>query len=40
VPSEVWDAKKDFTASPKTTLSSWEQLAQVLMLSNEFMFVD
>ncbi|MBL9182300.1 MAG: DUF1553 domain-containing protein [Verrucomicrobiaceae bacterium] len=39
-PSEVWDAKKDFTASPKTTLTSWEQLAQVLMLSNEFMFVD
>jgi hypothetical protein len=40
VPSEVWDAQKDFTATPKTTLSSWEQLAQVLMLSNEFMFVD
>jgi hypothetical protein len=39
-PAEVWDAKKDFTASPKTTLTSWEQLAQVLMLSNEFMFVD
>ncbi|WP_461783636.1 DUF1549 and DUF1553 domain-containing protein [Prosthecobacter sp.] len=38
--SEVWDVKKDFTASPKTTLTSWEQLAQVLMLSNEFMFVD
>jgi hypothetical protein len=40
VPAEVWDAKKDFPASPKTTLTSWEQLAQVLMLSNEFMFVD
>ncbi|WP_395716746.1 DUF1549 and DUF1553 domain-containing protein [Prosthecobacter sp.] len=40
VPFEVWDSKKDFTASPKTTLTSWEQLAQVLMLSNEFMFVD
>ncbi|MBL9180346.1 MAG: DUF1553 domain-containing protein [Verrucomicrobiaceae bacterium] len=39
-PAEVWDAKKDFTTSPKTTLTSWEQLAQVLMLSNEFMFVD
>ena len=38
--SEVWCVKKDFTASPKTTLTSWEQLAQVLMLSNEFMFVD
>jgi hypothetical protein len=39
-PAEVWDAKKDFPASPKTTLTSWEQLAQVLMLSNEFMFID
>lgn len=39
-PAELWDAKKDFTAAPKTTLTSWEQLAQVLMLSNEFMFVD
>ncbi len=36
----AWDARKDFSAQPKTHLSSCEQLAQVLMLSNEFMFVD
>ncbi len=37
---ELWDARKDFAEQPKTNLSPWEQLAQVLMLSNEFMFVD
>ena len=37
---EIWDARKDFSAQLKSTLSPWEQLAQVLMLSNEFMFVD
>jgi hypothetical protein len=35
-----WDAKTDFNASPRSKLTGWEQLAQVLMLSNEFMFVD
>jgi hypothetical protein len=39
-PAESWDAKKDFNSQPKTSLTAWEQLAQVLMLSNEFMFVD
>jgi hypothetical protein len=39
-PAETWDAKKDFNSQPKTSLTAWEQLAQVLMLSNEFMFVD
>ena len=38
--AELWDARKDFAAQPKTTLNSWEQFVQVLMLSNEFMFVD
>lgn len=37
---EVWDAAKDFSEQPRTLLSPWEQLVQVLMLSNEFMFVD
>lgn len=37
---EVWDAEKDFSAQPRTRLTAWEQLVQVLMLSNEFMFVD
>ena len=39
-PAETWDAKKDFNSQPKTSLNAWEQLSQVLMLSNEFMFVD
>ncbi|MFN7561930.1 MAG: DUF1553 domain-containing protein, partial [Prosthecobacter sp.] len=39
-PADTWDAKKDFSSQPKTSLTAWEQLAQVLMLSNEFMFVD
>ncbi len=37
---EQWDAKKDFPAPQVSELSPWEQLAQVLMLSNEFLFVD
>jgi hypothetical protein len=39
-PSDAWDAQKDFSAQPKSQLTAWEQLVQVLMLSNEFMFVD
>jgi hypothetical protein len=35
-----WDAKKDFAALPRTPLTPWEQLVQVLMLSNEFLFID
>ena len=37
---DTWDAEKDFSAQPKSRLTPWQQLAQVLMLSNEFMFVD
>ena len=39
-PSDAWDAQKDFSTQPKSQLTAWEQLVQVLMLSNEFMFVD
>ena len=35
-----WDAKKDFASTPRVLLNGWEQLVQVLMLSNEFLFVD
>ena len=35
-----WDARKDFATTPRTLLNGWEQLVQVLMLSNEFLFVD
>jgi len=38
-----WNAKKDFSGPPEQPprpLSPWEKYAQVLFLSNEFMFVD
>ena len=38
-----WSAKKDFAGPsdpPPRPLSPWERYAQVLLLSNEFMFVD
>jgi hypothetical protein len=38
----VWDAARDFSG-PRTAvagLNRWEQLAQVLLLGNEFAFVD
>lgn len=37
---DTWDAEKDFSTQPKSQLNAWEQLVQVLMLANEFMFVD
>jgi hypothetical protein len=39
-PPVLWDARRDFAAQPKSNLDSWEQFVQVLMLSNELMFVD
>lgn len=39
-PAQAWDAAKDFSAQPHSQLNAWEQLVQVLMLANEFMFVD
>ena len=35
-----WNAETDFRGAPMAWLNRWEQLAQVLMLANEFMFVD
>jgi len=38
-----WNAKKEFAgppAPPPKPLSAWEKYAQVLLLSNEFLFVD
>ena len=37
---KAWDSTKDFTGPATTQLSVWEQLAQVLLLSNEFIFVE
>jgi hypothetical protein len=37
-----WNAQNDFDGPPKPvkSLNAWEKYAQVLLLSNEFMFVD
>ncbi|MGH7957830.1 MAG: hypothetical protein ACREH8_12600 [Opitutaceae bacterium] len=38
----TWNAKKDFETSARAAmpLTRWEELAQVLLLSNELAFVD
>ncbi len=36
----VWDSLQDFPNPTPQPLNGWEQLAQVLLCSNEFMFVD
>ncbi len=38
--SPRWDAARDFAGPPSPTLSPWEQLAQVLLMANELMFLD
>ena len=38
--STVWNSEKDFTRNESKLLNGWEQLAQALLCSNEFMFVD
>lgn len=38
--AQSWDAQKDFTGPASVSLSLWQQLAQTLMLTNEFVFVD
>jgi len=38
-----WNARKDFSGPPspvEPALSAWEELAQALLLANEFLFVD
>ncbi len=36
----LWNSESDFTGPAPIFLTPWEQLAQVLLLSNELMFVD
>ncbi|WP_197443749.1 PSD1 and planctomycete cytochrome C domain-containing protein [Maioricimonas rarisocia] len=36
----TWDSRLDFTHDTVTPLNEWEQLAQVLLCTNEFLFVD
>jgi uncharacterized protein DUF1553/uncharacterized protein DUF1549/cytochrome c len=39
-PSMVFDSERDFAGPSVQHLGPWEQLAQVLLASNEFLFVD
>ena len=36
----VWDAQTDFKAPPPPKLQPLEQIAQALLMTNEFLFVD
>lgn len=36
----TWDSVRDFSGPPTRQLKPWEQLAQVLLMANELMFVD
>jgi cytochrome c553 len=36
----VWDSQADFQGQPPKRIGPWEQLAQVLLSTNEFMFID
>jgi hypothetical protein len=43
VPADEYDAKKQFAGRPSLAgppLDAWQEYAQVLMQSNEFLFVD
>lgn len=35
-----WHAERDFAGKQLNYLTHWEQLAQVLLLSNELVFID
>jgi hypothetical protein len=35
-----WNSARDFGDTPPHLLDAWDQLAQVLLLANELMFVD
>jgi hypothetical protein len=39
-PAKNWISQRDFAGPPMTRLGPWEQLAQVLLSSNEFVFID
>jgi hypothetical protein len=40
VQPRTWNAKSEFHGPPPAQLGVWERAAQVLLMSNEFMFVD
>lgn len=38
--SVTWESQNDFSATRESKLTAWEQLAQTLLCSNEFLFID
>ena len=38
--STTWNSKTDFSSGSTPKLNPWEQLAHVLLCTNEFLFVD
>ena len=36
----IWNSEADFPTPESNIMDGWEQLAQVLMCSNEFLFID
>ena len=38
--ADNWNSRADFTPNTQSQLNPWEQLAQILLCSNEFLFVD
>jgi hypothetical protein len=39
-PLQEWSAEREFAPPPAPLLTPWEQVAQALLLTNEFMYVD
>ena len=39
-PPRIWNTEADFAGPPEAPLTPWEAYAQVLLMSNEFMFLD
>ena len=37
---KLWNARRAFSAPPPPPMTGWEQLAQALLLTNEFLYVD
>ena len=39
-PARIWNSEQDFRETPTPRLDPWAQLAQTLLLTNEFSFID
>ncbi|MDF1743575.1 MAG: hypothetical protein P1V19_07750, partial [Gimesia sp.] len=39
-PQQLWNYSKDFRKPDSVQITPWQSLAQILLLSNEFQFID